>query len=137
MPVAVLTTKQSDSNFGTKLVDSHSMKALVSRPIQYHNVYRYLTFIKPVRKGVSSDSSAVRPDSPISSYRITHRFIVLINAAFAFIGSEITAIAAAETSNVSVCRTIREFTSLTTYYSHEEMSRMPSRVSGLDLYYVS
>lgn len=28
--VVVLTTRQSDSNFGTKLVDSHSMKALVS-----------------------------------------------------------------------------------------------------------
>lgn len=32
---------------------------------------------------------------------LTSRLAVLINAAFAFIGTEITAIAAAETSNVS------------------------------------
>ena len=55
-----------------------------------------------VLRDAFSDFSAVRsPDSLVAiDWLLIHRITVLIQAAFAFIGTEITAIASAETANV-------------------------------------
>ncbi|PQE06248.1 Amino acid polyamine transporter I protein [Rutstroemia sp. NJR-2017a BBW] len=62
-------------------------------------------------------------------------FSVLISAAFAFIGSEITAIAAAETANVSMILKILVYLA-DHLRSHARLYHVQLRVSGFDLCYI-
>jgi amino acid transporter len=85
-----------------------------------------------VPRGASLAFSAVREYEYTLPCHFTDNFAVLINAAFAFIGSEITAIAAAETSNVRALYnvTFSSRSDFGTFHSPKKTFPGPSRASG-------